>query len=81
MSDAKFPPLLPVEPTPPRLAPPGFVWVCVACGKTARDRYGIEGEHSPGWDESCMLNSELVEESRIVRGNGGRIVRVDEVAR
>lgn len=42
-----------------RFAPPGAIWVCGACGKTAKDKYGIEGERSPGWDESCMLNAVL----------------------
>ena len=42
-----------------RFAPEGAVWVCAACGKTAKDQYGIEGEHSRGWDESCMLNAVL----------------------
>lgn len=42
-----------------RMAPDGQIWVCGACGKTAEDRYGIEGEHSRGWDESCMLHAVL----------------------
>jgi hypothetical protein len=45
-----------------RLAPENKVWVCMACGKRAQDRYGIEGWHSWGWDESCALNSVLVDE-------------------
>lgn len=44
-----------------RIAPKGAIWICAACGKTADDRYGIEGEHSYGWDESCMLNAVLVD--------------------
>ena len=42
-----------------RFAKPGTVWVCGACGKTSTDLYGMEGKHSPGWDESCMLNAVL----------------------
>jgi hypothetical protein len=43
--------------------------VCAACGKTAKDRYGIEGEHSFGWDESCALNAVLChEEKSMTRG-------------
>lgn len=42
-----------------RMAPEGFIWVCAACGKTAQDRYGLNGIHSRGWDESCMLNAVL----------------------
>ncbi len=33
----------------------GQVWVCAACGKTARNRALM----SNGWDESCYLNSVL----------------------
>lgn len=39
-----------------RFAPTGAVWVCGACGKTSKDRYG-DGRSS--WDESCMLNAIL----------------------
>lgn len=53
------------------IAPLGKLWVCTACGKTTRDSYGSE----KGWDESCMLNSVLVEESRLVYG-GGRVVEI-----
>jgi len=42
-----------------RMAPDGSIWVCRRCGKTAEDRYGIEGKHSYGWDESCTLNAVL----------------------
>lgn len=48
-----------VEGQPPnesRLAPPGTVWVCSACGKTNRDRFATSDF---GWDESCMLRSVL----------------------
>lgn len=46
---------------------PGKIWRCVACGKRARTRYGFdtEGKNTildDGYDESCMLNSELVDE-------------------
>lgn len=46
------------------IAPEGTVWVCGACGKRARSRYGFdEGRRSTaldaGWDESCMLNAIL----------------------
>ena len=37
------------------IAPPGTIWVCRACGKTARDSFNGPG----GWDESCMLNAVL----------------------
>lgn len=39
-------------------APDGQVWVCGACGKTSRTRYGWDHTQrsvaSPGWDASCM---------------------------
>lgn len=57
-----------------RIAKPGTIWVCSACGKTARDRYGIEGEHDRGWDESCMLKALLCHE---VRGPDGRWLAVE----
>lgn len=47
-----------------RIAPAGQIWVCAACGKTSRDEYGIEGEHSYGWDESCALNAVLCHEQK-----------------
>jgi len=43
-----------------RIAPAGTIWVCAACGKTSRDRFGDKGSE---WDESCMLNSVLCEET------------------
>lgn len=45
--------------TDDRMAPDGAMWVCGACGKTSDDRYGTDGEHSHGWDESCVLNAVL----------------------
>lgn len=46
------------------MAPDGQIWVCGACGKTSKDRYGDPGKN---WDEACMLNSVLchVEPERI----------------
>lgn len=60
-----------------RIAPEGAIWVCGACGKTARDQYGIEGEHSRGWDESCALNAVLCDEASIKRDGSGRVVFAD----
>ena len=37
--------------------PQGLVWVCQACGKRARSRYGMSAKN--GWDVSCMLNAVL----------------------
>lgn len=44
-----------------RLANDGYVFVCSACGKRSRDRYGNK-PISRGWDESCALNCVLVRE-------------------
>jgi hypothetical protein len=62
--------------TEDRIAPDGMTWVCCACGKTAKDRYGIEGERSPGWDEGCMMNAFLAEEVTLVRGPDGRVAEI-----
>ena len=40
-----------------RRAPDGHIWQCRCCGKIAEDRFGLLGERSRGWDESCMLNA------------------------
>lgn len=50
-------------------APAGHVYVCGACGKVSRWRYGFDDKNrtdaSMGWDESCMMNAALVPEDRI----------------
>jgi len=61
-----------------RMAPDGFLWVCRACGKTATDRYGIEGAYSPGWDESCILNSDLFAKVRLTYGPDKRVMKVTD---
>lgn len=47
------------------VAPPGLIWICTACGKFSEDKHGDAGWKSPGWDESCMLNSELVDVDQV----------------
>lgn len=42
-----------------RYAPAGKVWLCMMCGKTAKD-YCTDAR---GWDESCALNCILVDEA------------------
>ena len=37
----------------------GQVYICAACGKRSRDKYGDQ-PIDYGWDESCMLNAVLV---------------------
>lgn len=46
------------------IAPNGQVWVCAACGKRSKDRYG-EQKISLGWDASCMMNAVLCFEDKI----------------
>lgn len=55
------------------VAPAGSLFVCCACGKTSRTRYGIGNTN--GWDESCMLNCQLFEESWLHYNEGGYTVR------
>lgn len=54
------------------IAPEGKLWVCLACGKTAKDQFGEEG----GWDESCTLNSYLYSESELERNADGRVTAI-----
>ncbi len=41
------------------VAPLDQIYVCDACGKTSRDKYGFGQEHSYGWDASCMMHAVL----------------------
>ena len=59
------------------IAPPGSLWVCHACGKTNRHRYGDFGSMR-GWDSSCAMQSGLYSEDRLVRGADGRVVELKE---
>jgi hypothetical protein len=60
-----------------RIAPDDHFWVCLACGKTSVDKCGLEGEHSRGWDASCMLNSALFPKDALVYNkDGSRVVKV-----
>lgn len=58
------------------LCPIGKIWVCKICNKLSLTRYGFIDNGTPrgsdylsdglrvadaGWDESCMMNSELVD--------------------
>lgn len=65
---------------PERIALPGSIWVCGACGKTSQDRYGIEGERDHGWDESCMLNATLCYDDSLWRStNTLRVLKAEAV--
>jgi len=65
---------------PERMAPEGYVWVCLMCGKIARgDRYGFDGKADEWWDESCILNCQLFKKSNLELDNGRVVsIRVDE---
>lgn len=58
-------------------AAPGYVFVCGACGKTSRTRYGLN--ETNGWDESCMLNAVLCAEANLKRGPTGRVIEAKAV--
>ena len=52
------------------------VYVCLACGKTSKDKYGDPGSL---WDESCMLNSVLCYTDKLIYSEDtGRIQKVEE---
>lgn len=58
------------------VAPAGYLWVCCACGKTSKDKYGGPTA-SEFWDESCMLNSNLFPEKDLVfNEDGTRVIKV-----
>ena len=61
-----------------KIAPEGSVYVCLACGKRSKDKYGDDPINS-GWDVSCVLNSEVFKESQleIVKN---RVVKVSDEA-
>ena len=55
-----------VDPQPGvgnHVAEEGQTWVCAACGKTSKDKYGFQ-KIDRGWDESCMMNSVLCAEGK-----------------
>jgi hypothetical protein len=54
------------------IAPPGMVYVCAACGKRSRDRYGDKAIDR-GWDVSCFMHSVLCKESTL-EIEDGRVV-------
>lgn len=62
-----------------KIAPEGQVFICGACGKRSKDRYGNQ-EIDRGWDESCMLHSVLCYEDSIVMDKcGARVVKATAV--
>lgn len=63
------------------LAPEGQAWVCLACGKTSRSRFGLDKGNKnvamKGWDASCVLNSQLIQEDWIVETENGLVRKID----
>lgn len=45
------------------VAPEGQIYVCAACGKRSKDKYGDQ-KIDRGWDVSCMLNCVLCYEEK-----------------
>lgn len=59
---------------PGPIAPDGYLWVCHACGRTERNRYGV----AFGWDASCMLNASLHRIADITYSREtGRVAKID----
>jgi len=54
------------------IAPDGRVWVCLACGKYTKDKFGSD----MGWDVSCVLNSVLCNVDELVYENG-RVSKIE----
>lgn len=61
--------------TEDRIAPIGKIWMCMACGKVSKDLYG---DTTPWWDASCVLNSVLVDEYKLVFDGDGTVIEILE---
>lgn len=59
-----------------KVAGPGKLWVCGACGRMSKDKYG-ELKLNGGWDESCMLNSNLYWIAYL-NIRGGLVISIEE---
>ena len=57
-----------------RLARPGTVFVCPACGKRSHDKYGTLAIDD-GWDESCMMHAQLCVDRSLIFGDNGRVAK------
>jgi len=55
------------------VAPEGYVYVCLACGKMSRDKEGHEAI-SRGWDVSCSVNSQLCRKEELMFNEAGTSV-------
>jgi hypothetical protein len=56
------------------VAPLGKLWICTRCGKTAKYRGGDAPGYpaSAGWDQSCFISSQLVDEQTLRPSGGAR---------
>lgn len=63
-----------------RKAPSGTIYVCNACGKVAKWRWGVDdgGKQdvyaSDGWDDSCATHAILCDEKTLLINRNGRVV-------
>ncbi len=46
------------------IAPEGYAWRCVHCGRWALDRLNGHPDQ-PGWDVSCFLNAQLITQAEL----------------
>lgn len=60
-----------------QVAAQGQVFVCGACGKQSKDKYG-EQMIGRGWDVSCMLNAVLCKEDSL-RYENGLVIKAEAV--
>lgn len=60
-----------------RVAPPGQIYVCGACGKRSKDKYG-EQMIDRGWDVSCMMWAVLCYNPRGPSGKWQAVPQPDE---
>lgn len=57
------------------IAGEGQVFVCDACGKRSKDKYGNQAIDAE-WDASCMLHAILCDEKSLVIENG-RVIKAE----
>jgi len=63
---------------PNEVAPEGQVYVCTACGKRSKDRYGDQ-KIDQGWDVSCSICALLSYEKDIKLDEHGRVTYCEPV--
>ncbi len=62
-------------------APEGKVWVCLVCGKLSHTKHGFyengkSAAITSGWETSCMTRAILIDENKLVFGEGDRVIEV-----